>query len=197
MIGHEIINSYRTLLKERFKEDSIFIEIGSERGHGSTFMIANLCKDLNFIFKTIDADPGIANNAEKIVKSINSNFEAINKEGEKFLEEIDEFHIIYLDAFDLQHMSDRPVGSYVKSTRGTYANRNVDLTNENCWKMHYDCAVACVEKMPKGGIIFFDDVYSSAPEWDGKGKTAIPYLLSNGFSIIEYKPNALVLEKTV
>ena len=69
------------------------------------------------------------------------------------------------------------------------------ISNENCWKMHLECAKILAKKMKSGSYIFFDDVYVGAPYWNGKGKTAIPFLLDNGFELVEFKPTAAVFKK--
>jgi len=196
MLGHQLLLSYEEVVKYDIPKGSYFVEIGSDRGHGSTRELAEMSHRLGYNFITVDADDSISNHAEQIVKSVNENFISINDLGENFLLNFDqEIHLVYLDAFDLEHMQDRPVSNFCPSTHGTYDKRNVKLTNKNCWKMHFDCAKILVEKMMSGGYLFFDDVYSGFPDWDGKGKTAIPFLLENGFTLIEYKPNAAIFKK--
>lgn len=194
----QIILKYESRLRDLFEseEQVNFIEVGSERGHGSTQNLAEFCKTLGFKFITVDATPSVTQNAKGILELIDPTFEAHNDLGEEFLKKYDSpIHVLYLDAFDLEHMSDRAVGSFVESTHGQYVDRGVELTNENCYKCHLQMAQNAIDKMAKNGIIFFDDVYSDEPDWDGKGKTAIPFLLDNGFEIIEREYPQLLLQK--
>lgn len=193
----QIILQYEELLKNTFSttENPIFIEIGSERGHGSTEHHAHMCNKLNFKFITVDAYKPTTENAKKIAKSVNDDFEAYNMLGEDYLKQYDsKIHVLYLDAFDLEHMRDRTEG-VVQSTRGSYGERGVALTNTNCYLAHLDMAKNAIDKMAENGIIFFDDVYSGPPEWEGKGKTAIPFLLEKGYKIIDQNTEQLILQK--
>ena len=51
--------------------------------------------------------------------------------------------------------------------------------------MHKECADSIIRKMRKGGIVALDDTWiDEAGEYQGKGKTALPLLLKNGFEIV-------------
>ena len=193
----QIILQYEDLLKNTFSsiESPVFIEIGSERGHGSTEHHASMCNRLNFQFITVDAYGPTTENARNIVKSHSDNFEAYNMLGEDYLRDFNsEIHVLYLDSFDLEHMGDRTEG-VVASTRGSYSERGVELNNTNCHLAHLNMAKNSIDKMAKNGIVFFDDVYSGPPNWVGKGKTAIPFLLEKGYRIIDQNKEQLILQK--
>jgi hypothetical protein len=173
----------------------VIIEVGSERGAGSTFKLSNLSNSWGCKFITIDAAEIRTNDALKIVKKVNPSFEAIHALGEKYIESYDQNNIglCYLDAFDLVVEDYTLDGDFIK----TYTERSVDLTNEAAYKMHYDACVALKNKIIKGGFICFDDVWLDENNiWQGKGKTAIPYILSNGFTLIAYKKTSALFQKT-
>lgn len=192
--GDELILIYENYIKKSLLkyQDITFIEIGSERGTGSTFRLSKLCNKNKWKFITIDADEGISKNAENIVKRINNNFEAINDLGEVFLKnyQLNNIGICYLDAFDI--VTDWP---HKESSVETYRKRNVEITNKAAYQMHLEAAQNCYSKILPGGFICFDDVWLDKENfWQGKGKTAIPFLLSNGFETIAYKNNSLLLQ---
>jgi len=171
----------------------VLIEIGSERGTGSTYRLSKLCNNKGLKLITVDADPDINNHAGEIARKINPSFENYNELGEVYLSKYSENNvaICYLDAFDI--VTDWP---HKESSVETYKKRNVDITNQAAYKMHYDAAVAIHPKVIEGGFICFDDVWlDSNNVWQGKGKTAIPHLLSIGYDIIAYKTNSLLLQK--
>jgi hypothetical protein len=63
--------------------------------------------------------------------------------------------------------------------------------------MHYDAAYNVHQKIVSGGFISFDDVWlDKTNTWQGKGKTAIPFLLDHGFIILKYINNSLLLQNT-
>ena len=194
--GHELIIQHENEIFGTIQKDSYVVEIGSEREAGSTRIIAELANKHDVTFITVDFNQDTTAAAENIVKSVNKKFEAVNDFGEKFLERFsEELSLVYLDAFDL-------AGDWHPAKLAdSYRKKGVELTNENCYKMHLDCAVALCRKMKKGTYVCFDDVNpvdeeghlilrkveSHYPYWSGKGKTAIPYMLKNGFKLIDNK----------
>jgi hypothetical protein len=84
--GDELIIIYFEYIKECLKDynNIDFIEIGSERGTGSTHRLAKLCNKIGWNFITVDADKDISKSALSIVKKFNLNFTAIHELGEKY-----------------------------------------------------------------------------------------------------------------
>lgn len=202
--GHELIQKHEKEIAQMLTKDSVIIEIGSERKAGSTKYLSKLANKNNTYFYTVDIDAETSKAADLIVKKINPDFAAINKPGEEFLQEFDRtLSLVYLDAFDI------PGDWLNKEIYDAYKQRGQNLTLENCWKMHYDCAVSITEKMKIGGFVCFDDVNpvddkgnllfkkveNNYPKWSGKGETAIPYLLQNGFELIDNKRASALLKK--
>ena len=205
--GHELVirEENKILDNLAFVEgDKVIIEIGSQREAGSTLYFSNLAFNNSMSFVTVDLNPETTAAAKKIVKSKSSLFEAVNDYGEKYLDKFKgRIALLYLDAFDIDgdwHSND---------LRAWYKNKGSELNDENCWRMHLDCAVAVVNKIVPGGYIVFDDVNpvdennklvfepvtSNYALWSGKGKTAIPYLLKNGFEIVSNQRSAALLRK--
>jgi hypothetical protein len=176
------------------KKNISVIEIGSERGTGSTYKLAKLCKKMNWHFITVDADDKTASLAREIVHKVNLSFEAHHELGEVFLNNYSgkNIGICYLDAFDI--VTDWP---HKPDAVAAYKKRNVEITNQAAYKMHYDAAYNVHQKIVSGGFISFDDVWlDKTNTWQGKGKTAIPFLLDHGFIILKYINNSLLLQNT-
>ncbi|MBD3248782.1 hypothetical protein GF336_01940 [Candidatus Woesearchaeota archaeon] len=190
MHGHELIIKNKELFKN-LKGKSL-LEIGTERGCGSTILLAEMAEEIGMDFITVDVDEEQTKNVIKPLNKINSAFKTITEYGEIFLKNFKgEIGLIYLDAFDFWH------DNHSQERIDAYKKRGTEITNENCWKMHYNCAVELVKLMKEGTYICFDDVLSKEPEWEGKGKLAIPYLLNNGFNIKIYEPNCIILERCI
>lgn len=205
--GHElVIQRQDEILAQinKHKGEKVIIEIGSQREAGSTLYFSKLALQNSLQFITVDLNKETTKAAEGIVKSVSSSFEAVNDFGEKYLSTVDrEIALLYLDAFDID--GDWHDGSL----RNWYKEKGADLNDENCWKMHLECAEAVVDKIIPGGYIAFDDVNpvdesgqlvlkpvsENYALWSGKGKTAIPYLLENGFKIVGNKRSAALLQK--
>ncbi len=175
------------------KKDLAFIEVGSQRGTGSTYRLSRYAKERGMHFITVDADENNSAGAEKIVEDVDKKYEAHHQLGEIYLQNYQQKNIgiCYLDAFDL--VTDWP---HKESTIDSYKKRNAILSNEAAYKMHMDASEAIVNKVIPGGFICFDDVWlNNHKQWEGKGKTAIPYLLQNDYHVICYKPNSLLLQR--
>ncbi|GLS26960.1 hypothetical protein GCM10007877_26790 [Marinibactrum halimedae] len=172
------------------------IEIGSTREkfwtQGSSGRISAVCRAFGMTFKSVDIDPKNTENVIDIKKFYGNSLEAETMAGESFLEEYKGSlpPYIYIDAYDYDH------GKHSKERQERYeVLQGGKISDEACWKMHYDCAVQFVEKCPNEGVVVFDDVFYENNEWLGKGKTAVPYMLDNGFELEARTGNTLVLRK--
>jgi len=190
MKGHILIIRNKDLFNDL--EGKVLLEIGSDRNFGSTGALANLALALGMKFITVDVDKSVNKKAKNTLKEIDESFDAVLEYGERFLEKYDkkDIGLVYLDAFDFWH------SGHSKERLESYKKRGTELTNENCWEMHYKCAVALSKIMEPNTYICFDDVKSGPPNWEGKGKLAIPYLLENGFEIVKKVPDSILLKKS-
>ncbi len=193
--GHTLLLINKNKIKKIAKEveTPVIVEIGSQRDAGSTLELAKMCNEFGIKFITVDPDENVYLSAKKIIKEINPEFEAVCKEGELFLQEWNKKNIIavYLDAFDIV-----TYWPHKNKTIESYRKRKTELTNENAYKMHLEAAKNVYEKIVDNGFICFDDTWlDEYNQWEGKGKTAVPFLLNNGFVISDYKPCAVLMKK--
>lgn len=171
------------------------IEIGATRemlpGQGSTAHLASVCNRLHIDFTTVDMDPDNVTRAKHTLARSNGRFAAVCSKGEDFLANFSgTIDYLYLDAFDFLH----PHHSEERK-RAYQAHLDTEITNEACWKMHLDCAMAIVPLTPPGAIVVVDDAWSSEAGWGGKGTTAIPYLLDHGFKLVAVDKNSVALRR--
>ena len=115
----------------------------------------------------------------KKLKNTYSDINSVNMKGEDFLKEFKgNIDFLYLDAFDYDH------GQHSSIRKSRYKEEmNCEITNPLCHKMHLDCVVNSYKKISKDGVIVFDDVLGDFSK--GKGVTAIPFLLNNGFKLLK------------
>ena len=194
--GHDLLVDYLKNHPNRFSTDVTFIEIGTTReqlqSQGSTSILAELCNDRNFNFITVDMDEHNGRIANEMFQRNGYPFNAISAKGEDFLREWQgTFHIVFLDAYDFDHggHSDLRQSRYEK-----YLGSKID--QEACHKMHLDCAEAIADKLSHEGIVCVDDTWlDEKGQWTAKGTLAIPFLLENGFSIIDQRNNAVLLQR--
>ena len=179
--------------------DKNFLEIGCARQvdyrneryweiFDSSGFYYNKSKDYKFNFITVDMDEVNTKMLKERLPDIN----VVTDTGENFTEHYDDkLDFLYLDAFDYEkdtHSNDR---------RDRYREvMDKEITNEQCWKMHLDCCKNLISKLNENALVCFDDVFDNEV-FDGKGRTAIPFLLDNGFEEVLYKenPGVLILRK--
>lgn len=184
-----LINS---AIENNSNEELSVVEVGSERGVGSTYYLAKYCVEKNLNFYTIDPSSDSNASAKAILKKFKSlKLEAIKAKGEDFLNGFAKQKIVlaYLDGFDVVF----PGTIHSKDRIDAYAEWGIDLMkdgNRLSAEIHLETTKYIFENVVKGGIIAFDDTYFENGEWFGKGKTSIPFLLENGYELANNKERA-------
>lgn len=198
--GHALLLSYldanRSLLKPMSHRPKVLVEIGTTRenveGQGSTRLIADFCKKHEVHFITVDMDPHNTRMAAEMFARLQMPFEAVNMKGEDFLRSYaGQLDFVFLDAYDFDHgkHSELRQSRYMKFLGGK-------INDEDCHRMHLDCAQSIFAKLAPNGIVCFDDTWLADDRWTAKGVLAMPYLLQNGFSVIEAGNRAALLVRT-
>jgi hypothetical protein len=189
--GHKLLEEH--ILRQEDLAGKVIIEVGSVReylrGQNSTGFFMELCKKHNMKLISVDMDPECSQNVHKEAEKLNfDNYEAITMKGEDYLESIDSFDYLYLDGFDFyhNHHSAKRQEKYKKIL-------NTEITDEGSWKSHLDMVKAVYKKAKDHSLICIDDVLS---ETKGKGCTAIPFLIKNGWESIENNYNAEIFLTT-
>ena len=169
----------------------VVLEIGMERGEGSTRFFNEFCKAHNLDFYSVDFDP--------IPRSFVKDLDwatLVTMTGEKFLLEYfkaknQKIFFAYLDNFDyiFPHIKGHP---QVVSQQIRYKDFNLDMdeNNHNSHKAHLLQAVLIdVDFAAESCFFLFDDTWTANEQWHGKGAMAVPYLLSRGYQIIDKAPD--------
>lgn len=192
-----------SLFEPYIKENQTVIEIGSERDAGSSYYMAKFCEKHNLNFITIDPNKETSEAVQKtLLKFNNEKFKAVNEKGEVYLSSYDKGDIFfaYLDGFDVII----PGHPHKKTTIEAYEREGINLLkdgNEISAKVHLDTALFVEKYLVDGGVIGFDDSWYENDEWHGKGKTAIPYFLNKGYTLINSREKegisrSIILQKT-
>ena len=173
----------------------VLIEIGTTRenvpGQGSTRKIAEFCKLKNIHFITVDMDPHNTFVAANMFKKLNVSFEAINMKGEDFLRGYEgDFDFVFLDAYDFDH------GGHSELRQSRYRKfLGASIDEIECHKMHLDCAKSVLKKLSSVGLVCVDDTWLEDGLWTAKGTLAMPYLLENGFNLLEARNRSALLNR--
>jgi hypothetical protein len=161
-------------------QNNIVVEIGSERGEGSSVWLYNWAKQRNIEFYSVDVEhsPREQHHPEInwIVASSGSDWcknslPGLNKK----------IKVLYLDNFDwIWEPENIPDG--IQGQIDSYARRGVTMNNQNCQEEHRLQVEYCLPYLDEQSIVIMDDTFYY-DYWDGKCATAIPLLLQNGFEI--------------
>lgn len=171
------------------------MEVGTTReklpGQGSTVVLASLAERLGLKFVTVDMDPANTEQARLDLAGFPS-ASAVTAKGEEFLADSRaQVAAAYLDAFDIDH------GEHSQYRIDRYRRyMSAEITNEGAHQMHLACAEALIPRVGPGGIIVIDDTWQEGNGFAGKGATAVPLLLRNGYSIIGRTKTAIALQRT-
>lgn len=186
------LDSYKASIGER---RLVLIEIGTTReevkGQGSTRQFAEFCKQQGLHFITIDMDPHNSRMAQRLFRQLDCAFEAITSKGEEYLREYPgPIDFIFLDAYDFDH------GKHSELRQSRYQQfLGARIDDQQCHRMHLECAESLVDKLAEKGLICFDDTWLDHGKWTAKGTLAMPYLMDNGFKLIDARNRAALLAR--
>jgi hypothetical protein len=169
------------------------VEVGSERGEGSTAFFEEFAKQKGTPFFSVDMDIAPHEAAKAICGA-----RAYRMTGERFFaEEFHKFglniHFLYLDNFDWSWGGDE--GKQIQDAQSVdYTRNGLVLNNANSQLAHCVQAALATQFMPKGYILF-DDTWKDGDQWTGKGGTAVPMLLNRGFVVARAMGMHVLLQK--
>lgn len=172
------------------------VEVGTTRERdprqSSTEKLAVFSALMDMRFTSVDMDPANTARAERIVRHLNPEAKIVTGTGEDYLVGLtDQVDYVYLDAFDFEH------GQHSPERRARYREvLGSEISNEGAWKMHMVCAAALVSVLSDDGIVVIDDTWTDEDgAFGGKGKLAVPLLLSSGFALVAQTPRAVALRR--
>jgi hypothetical protein len=169
------------------EQDSIFVEIGSDRYEGSTEFFAELAIKNNTVLHTVD----ISNKAQQRLtrnrdipeviwhQAIGSDWAA-----HTFPSLDKKIALLYLDNFDYDWEISRHTQNIELQKKDYLETFSIDMTNENCQIEHLKQMLALYPYMSNHSIVVCDDTYQFNDCWIGKCGPVVVYLLANGYKII-------------
>lgn len=186
------VGEYKKSLGER---KPVLIEIGTTRenvpGQGSTRKIAEFCHRNGLEFITVDMDPHNTRMAKEMFDRLGFKCQAVTAKGEDYLRAYQgNFDFIFLDAYDFDH------GGHSQLRQSRYEKfLGAPIDDTACHQMHLDCAQSVKVKLADGGIVCVDDTWLENGAWTAKGTLAMPYLIDQGFVVLEARNRAALLAR--
>jgi hypothetical protein len=193
-----------------------WIEIGVDRGEGSTKFFADLAKTKATKFYGVDADETQITKARTVLSAqgqailgadgqfylaqgdLPDHIELTHAFGEKFLEDLtpQPISLVYLDNFDWDYWVGGQEEAFVPAVKQHYRDyMGTEMTNINSQKAHLAQAMLLMPMMADNSIIVCDDTWYHPSEgvFIGKCSAVIPYLMLNGFELLHsqgYRQNS-------
>jgi predicted O-methyltransferase YrrM len=198
--GHELLLAHLRVHGAQMRAQApsrklTLVEIGTTRenvpGQGSTRKLAEYCKQTGMHFITVDMDPHNARMAKKLFDSLGVGFEAVAMKGEDFLRDYQgPLDLVFLDAFDFDH------GQHSALRQSRYEKMlGTRIEDAACHQMHLDCAESVQRKLSPFGLVCVDDTWIEDGRWTAKGTLAMPFLLAQGFELVEGRNRAALLRR--
>ena len=166
-----------------------FIEIGTSRNgdDGSTRVIADWAGRYNQKLYTIDIDYENINFVTKCnIPNLNTYWGSGESFFERFPAHLGPISFLYLDNFDWDW---HPENSepFVLEQRLRYDELGLEMNNVNSQRAHLEQMIAALPYMAEQSIVVLDDTWYNRwwGHYSGKGGAVVPYLLSNGYKILE------------
>lgn len=198
--GHALLLAHLQEHLAAFKQQigsrkPVLIEIGSTRenvpGQGSSRIIADYCEAQQLDFITVDMDPHNTASAASMFKNLGTDFRAVNQKGEDYLRDYQgDMDFVFLDAYDFDH------GKHSELRQSRYKKfLGSSIDEQECHRMHLDCAQSVHAKLSEHGVVCVDDTWLVDGKWSAKGTLAVPYLLDNGFELVDARNRAALLRR--
>ena len=172
-----------------------WVEIGVDRGEGSTSWLCNMAEKQGSNFYAVDIDPDQINriktnlwDTDQLPAHVNTAVSA----GETFLENFSSHYnepvsLVYLDNFDWNYW----VGleePWVLDIMAKYRDKfDTEMTNLNSQISHLRQAMALIPLFAPKSLVICDDTWLVPKQgiFSGKCSAAIPLLMGVGFSLLE------------
>ena len=182
---------YRNITKFIDKIDNgAWVEIGVDRGEGSTKFFADLCKERGVDFYGVDVDADQIDRAASNLMVDNvlpDHVKLIQDKGERFLENLDpevKVSLAYLDNFDWDYWLGGAEEAFVAGVKQKYRDlMSIEMTNLNSQQTHLLQAILLMRRMTNNSIVICDDTWYHPQEgvFVGKCSAAIPFLMLQGY----------------
>lgn len=177
---------------------SLILEIGSERGEGSTFTLSDIARSVNCQFITVDILDHAKNNTHGTVAEF-----VVYESGSKWCHDElpnleKKINILYLDNFDWTWDECNPQ-EYNLQQRQEYLKRGIVMNNFNCAQEHLAQMLYCLPYMAEKCLIVCDDTWRHPHEglFVGKCGPTVHYLLHQGFEILHNENLGIILGRNI
>lgn len=174
--------------------DEVIVEIGSDRWEGSSAYFADLAKTHGMKFLSVDIDDDVQKRLSGTLDP--TCIEFIQADGTTWSANYrgPNIKVLYLDNFDWDWDTNQ-YSDMIEQQRRWYADRNVVMNNLNSQIAHITQMTNLLPHMSDQCVICVDDTYEHNGVFIGKGGAVVPYLLGQGFAIVEARDYGVILSR--
>ena len=173
----------------------VIVEIGSDRWEGSSAYFADLANTHDMRFITVDLDPGAGVRLRKTIAYEHVQLvEFVQAEGTAWSKQYlgPAIKALYLDNFDWDWSTNRQ-SEMIEQQREWYSSQGITMSNLNSQTSHITQMVNLLPHMSAQCVVCVDDTYEYNGVFIGKGGAVVPYLLGQGFDLVEASDYGVIL----
>ncbi len=160
----------------------VFVEIGSERGEGSTVWLDALAAERNTKLITVDVSSKAQGHWAHKLANTEFVVQAGSDWADDFAHNWTDIAVLYLDNFD--YIWDiNEVRPAIQLQMADYADRGVLMTNQACQIENLKQLMLLYSCLAPNAVVAFDDTYCYNDCWIGKCGPAVVYLLACGWEV--------------
>lgn len=161
----------------------VFVEIGSDRGEGSTQWLDALAAEHNKKLVTVDTSSKAKRRWETQLPNTEFVVQSGSDWADNFAHNCTDIAVLYLDNFD--YIWDiNEVQPAIELQMAEYAANGIAMTNQACQTEHLMQLLLLYPCLAPGAVVAFDDTYCYNDCWIGKCGPAVVYLLANNWKVV-------------
>lgn len=185
-----------------------WIELGVDRGEGSTRWFSDMAKTRATRFYGVDMDPAqierarasltqpkVANiqsdgSISLVSVELDEHIRLVADKGEDFLRKLDsteQVSLVYLDNFDWDYWLGHEEELFVAGVKQRYRDIiQTEMTNINSQQTHLLQTMLLMSRLTNNSLVICDDTWYMPEEgiFSGKCSAAVPFLLLHGFKLV-------------
>ena len=156
----------------------VFVEIGSDRGEGSTGFLHHVAGQKHTRLISVDIDPRARLRNDPVGP------EYVTADAGMWSKQFDQpISLLYLDNFDyIWDISSVSPAQQVQMAQ--YAERGQTMTNQNCQMAHMQQLLNLYDSLLPDCVVVMDDTYCINDCWIGKCGPGVVFLRAQGWRIV-------------
>lgn len=172
----------------------VLVEIGSDRGEGSTEYLDNLAGKLNTRLYSVDILPKARSRLQESCPNTEFVVASGSTWSREFRTKWENISVLYLDNFD--YIWDvNEVRPAIQQQQHFYAEMGITMSNQNCQVEHLTQMINLAGCMHPSGVIVFDDTYCVNDCWIGKCGPAVVYMKTRGWNVVWHQNCGVIMRR--